>query len=87
MAFVFARIGQEVHITGGLFADAVNAGVAAAYDKGFLRKSVVASPLRRQNTGDNTPAVIYTELTAGDKLELTALEGLRQRKYECDQDV
>ena len=73
MAFVFARIGQEVHITGGLFADAVNAGVAAAYDKGFLRKSVVASPLRRQNTGDNTPAVIYTELTAGDKLELTAL--------------
>lgn len=55
MAFVFADVGQDVHITGGLFEDAVNAGVAAAYEKGYLRKSVVACPLERTNTGDNTP--------------------------------
>ena len=65
--------GKHGDVTDVVGHSAVNAGVAAAYDKGFLRKSVVASPLRRQNTGDNTPAVIYTELTAGDKLELTAL--------------
>ncbi|MDD4125209.1 MAG: fumarate hydratase [Eubacteriales bacterium] len=69
MAFVFAEIGQEVHITGGLFEDAVNAGVAAAYTEGYLRKSVV-TPLSRMNTGDNTPAIIYTKLVSGDRIKL-----------------
>ncbi|MGI6028633.1 MAG: fumarate hydratase [Candidatus Heteroscillospira sp.] len=69
MAVVFAEIGQEVHITDGLFADAVNEGVRRGYV--LLRKSVVRDPLRRVNTGDNTPAVIHTELVAGDKLRLT----------------
>ena len=73
MAFVFAEVGQDVHITGGLFEDAVNAGVAAAYEKGYLRKSVVACPLERTNTGDNTPAVLYTRLCAGDLIRLLAM--------------
>lgn len=71
MAVVFAEIGQEVHISGGLFEDAVNEGVRRGYINGFLRKSVVKDPLRRENTGDNTPAVIYTRLVAGDKIKLT----------------
>jgi fumarate hydratase subunit alpha len=69
MAVVFAELGQEVHITGGLFADAVNEGVRRGYV--LLRKSVVADPLRRGNTNANTPAVIHTKLVAGDKLKLT----------------
>ncbi len=71
MAVVFAKIGQDVHLTGGSFIDAVNRGVAAGYNEGYLRKSIVADPLRRVNTGDNTPAVIHTELVEGDKVELT----------------
>lgn len=73
MAVVFAEIGQEVHFSGGLFKDAVNAGVRLAYEEGALRKSVVNDPLNRVNTGDNTPAIIYTELVKGDKVKLTAL--------------
>ena len=57
MAVIFAKIGQDVHFVGGSFKDAVNAGVAKGYTEGYLRKSVVADPLRRVNTGDNTPAV------------------------------
>jgi fumarate hydratase subunit alpha len=72
MAVVFAEIGQDTHITGGLFEDAINAGVRKAYADGNLRCSIVRDPLRRVNTGDNTPAVIYTRLTAGDKIKLTA---------------
>ncbi len=71
MAVVFADIGQEVHITGGLFEDAVNEGVRRGYDKGYLRKSVVADPLRRVNTEDNTPAILHVRLVAGDRLSLT----------------
>ncbi len=71
MAVVFAEIGQEVHISGGLLADAVNRGVARGYTEGRLRCSVVADPLRRVNTGDNTPAVLHTVLTQGDRLSLT----------------
>lgn len=71
MAVVFAELGQEVHVTGGLLRDAVNAGVAAGYAAGHLRCSVVADPLRRVNTGDNTPAVLHLELTEGDGLKLT----------------
>lgn len=71
MAVVFAEIGQEVHITGGLFEDAVNEGVKNGYVNGFLRKSVVSDPFRRENTGDNTPAVLHTRLVEGDKIKLT----------------
>ena len=73
MAVVFAEIGQDVHIEGGLFADAVNEGVRMAYRDGYLRKSVVSDPLIRVNAGDNTPAVLYTELVEGDKITLHAL--------------
>ncbi|MBQ2775092.1 MAG: fumarate hydratase [Clostridia bacterium] len=71
MAVVFAKIGQDVHFTGGSFVEAVNRGVADGYKEGYLRKSIVADPLRRVNTEDNTPAVIHTELVEGDKVELT----------------
>lgn len=73
MAVVFAEIGQEVSFTGGLFKDAVNEGVRLAYTEGYLRKSVVNDPIERVNTGDNTPAILYTEIVAGDKVKLTAL--------------
>lgn len=71
MAVVFADIGQEVHITGGLFDDAVNEGVRRGYLNGYLRKSVVVDPLRRENTEDNTPAILHTRLVGGDSLHLT----------------
>ncbi len=71
MAVIFAKVGQEVHFVGGSFSDAVNEGVAKGYTEGYLRKSVVADPLRRVNTGDNTPAVLHIELVEGDKVELT----------------
>lgn len=70
MAVVFVRLGQDVHITGGLLRDAVNRGVSRGYTEGLLRCSVVGDPLRRVNTGDNTPAVLHVELTEGDRLEL-----------------
>lgn len=71
MAVVFAEIGQDVHIEGGLFEDAVNEGVHRGYIDGLLRCSVVGDPLRRVNTGDNTPAVIHTRIVAGDKIKIT----------------
>ncbi|MBP5167040.1 MAG: fumarate hydratase [Oscillospiraceae bacterium] len=71
MAVVFAEVGQQVQICGGLFEDAVNEGVRRGYERGLLRKSVVADPVRRGNTDDNCPAVIYTRLTGGDKIRLT----------------
>ncbi len=71
MAVVFAEVGQDVHITGGLFEDAVNAGVADGYVKGRLRLSIVADPfLDRKNTNNNTPAVIHTRIVEGDKISL-----------------
>lgn len=70
MAVFFIRVGQDVHIEGGLLEDAVNEGVRRGSAEGYLRKSVVADPLRRVNTGDNTPAVIYTQLVAGDRITL-----------------
>ncbi len=70
MACVFLEIGQEVHIDGCL-ADAVNEGVRRGYTEGYLRKSVVADPLDRVNTGDNTPAMLYTELVPGDQVRIT----------------
>lgn len=72
MAVIFAEVGQEVHITGGLFEDAVNEGVRQGYTEGLLRCSVAADPIRRGNTGDNTPAIVHIRLVPGDKLTLTA---------------
>lgn len=71
MAVVFVRIGQEVHIEGGNLTDAINQGVHDGYTEGFLRKSVVGDPIQRENTKDNTPAVIYYEIVEGKQLELT----------------
>ncbi|MDO5344680.1 MAG: fumarate hydratase [Lachnospiraceae bacterium] len=71
MACVFLEIGQDVHLTGGFLEDAVNEGVRRGYDKGYLRKSVVKDPIRRGNTGDNTPAMIYTEIVPGEQIKIT----------------
>ena len=70
MACVFLKVGQEVHVTGSI-SDAVNEGVRQGYGEGFLRKSVVRDPLDRVNTGDNTPAMLYTELVPGDQVTVT----------------
>lgn len=71
MAVVFLEIGQEVHFTGGSLYEAVNEGVRQGYEQGYLRKSVVADPVRRGNTGDNTPAVIHTKIVDGDGVKIT----------------
>ncbi len=71
MAIVFAEVGQDVHFTGGSFEEAVTEGVRRGYIEGYLRLSVVRDPLRRENTGDNTPCVLYTSLVLGDKIKLT----------------
>ena len=66
----FADIGQDLHITGGLLEDAINEGVRRGYTQGYLRASIVEGPFRRKNTGDNTPAVVHTQLVPGDRLSL-----------------
>ena len=71
MACVFIEIGQDVHLTGGNLYDAVNEGVRAGYRDGYLRKSVVKDPVRRGNTGDNTPAMIYTDIVDGENIRIT----------------
>lgn len=71
MTVVFLEIGQEVHFEGGSLEEAINRGVKEGYTEGFLRKSVVKDPLIRENTGDNTPAVIYYEVVPGDKVKIT----------------
>lgn len=70
MAVVFMEIGQDVHINGNL-EQAINEGVRKGYEEGFLRKSVVADPLFRVNTGDNTPAVIHYDIVSGDSIKIT----------------
>lgn len=70
LACVFLEIGQDIHIDGNL-TDAVNEGVRRGYVEGFLRKSCVKDPIDRVNTGDNTPAVLYTEIVPGDQLKIT----------------
>lgn len=70
MTIVFMEIGQDVHLVDGNLEDAVNEGVRQGYDEGFLRKSVVNDPLERVNTGDNTPAILHTEIVPGDKIDI-----------------
>ncbi len=71
MAVIFLEIGQDVHFTGGSLEDAINEGVRQGYTEGFLRKSVVSDPIIRENTGDNTPAVIHYDIVKGDKVRIT----------------
>ena len=71
MACVFLEIGQDVHIAGGDLTEAVNEGVRRGYTNGYLRKSVVKDPVRRGNTGDNTPAMLYTEIVPGENIKIT----------------
>ena len=70
MAVIFLEIGQDVHFEGGSLEDAVNEGVRQGYVDGFLRKSVVKDPLIRENTKDNTPAVIHTKIVQGDRVKI-----------------
>lgn len=71
MACVFLEIGQDVHFVGGSLYEAVHEGVRRGYQKGYLRKSVVKDPVRRGNTNDNTPAMIYTEIVDGEQVKIT----------------
>ena len=71
MAVLFFEIGQDVHLVGGDFTDAVNEGVRQGYTEGYLRKSVVSDPLIRENTKDNTPAVIHTSIVPGEQVKIT----------------
>jgi fumarate hydratase subunit alpha len=71
MAVVFCEIGQDAHIVGGDITDAINAGVRNGYERGYLRKSVVKDPIKRANTGDNTPAIIHYEITKGENIKIT----------------
>ena len=71
MACVFLEIGQDVHLVGGDLREAVDEGVRRGYTNGYLRKSVVKDPVRRGNTGDNTPAMLYTEIVPGENIKIT----------------
>ena len=71
MAVIFMEIGQDVHFVGGDFEEAVNEGVRRGYVDGYLRKSVVKDPLIRENTKDNTPAILHTKIVQGDKVRIT----------------
>lgn len=71
VAVVFVEVGEHVEIAGGHLYQAIHEGVRQGYEKGFLRKSMVADPLNRVNTGNNTPAIIHTELVSGDRLKIT----------------
>ncbi len=72
MACIFLEIGQDVHFVGGDLNEAIHEGVRRGYQKGYLRKSVVSDPIRRGNTGDNTPAMVYTEIVPGEQVKITA---------------
>lgn len=71
MAVIFVEAGQEVHFTGGILEDAIHEGVRQGYTEGYLRKSVVKDPLIRENTNDNTPAVIHYSIVSGDQVKIT----------------
>ena len=84
----FLSIGQDVHLTGGNLAEAVDEGVRRGYDKGYLRKSVVGDPVRRGNTGDNTPAMLYTEIVPGEEIKIAVgPKGFGSERYEPDSYV
>ncbi len=72
-AVVFVELGRDVRIVGGDLYDAINEGVRRGYNEGYLRKSIVRDPLRRENTGDNTPAIVYLDLVPGDRLKITVV--------------
>ncbi len=74
VACVFVEVGQDVQIVDGSLYDAINEGVRRGYMEGYLRKSIVKDPFNRINTGDNTPAIIHTDIVTGDKLKITILE-------------
>lgn len=71
MAIIFIEIGQEVHLVGDTYENAINEGVRQGYTEGYLRKSVVKDPIYRENTKDNTPAIIHYNMVAGDKIKIT----------------
>lgn len=71
MTVVFAEVGQDVFVEGGLITDAINEGIRQGYTEGYLRKSVVGDPIKRKNTGDNTPGIIHYNIVAGDKIIFT----------------
>lgn len=71
MAVIFVEIGQDVHVEGGWIEEAINEGVRQGYREGFLRKSVVGDPILRENTKDNTPAVIYYDIVKGEEIRIT----------------
>ena len=71
MAVVFIKVGQDVHLIGGSLTDAINEGVRQGYVDGYLRKSVVKDPIYRENTKDNTPAIIHYEIVEGDRVDIT----------------
>lgn len=71
MAIIFIKLGQDVHVEGINLEDAINEGIRQGYEEGYLRKSIVADPIQRINTKDNTPGVIHYEITPGDKVEIT----------------
>ena len=79
-AVLFVDIGQEVRVTGGALTGAIQEGVRRGYAEGYLRRSVVASPLRRENTGDNTPAIVYYDITSGDRVRI----GMIAKGAGCD---
>ena len=70
LAVLFVELGQDVRIVGGDFYEALHEGVRRGYKDGYLRKSVLGDPIERKNTGDNTPAVIHTDIVPGDKLKI-----------------
>ena len=70
LAVLFVELGQEVQVVGGDYNEALNEGIRRGYKDGYLRKSVLSDPLERKNTGDNTPAVIHTEIVPGDKMKI-----------------
>ncbi len=71
MAVIFLEVGQEIHFQGGSLEDAINEGVRQGYEDGYLRKSVVKDPIQRENTKDNTPAIIHYSIVPGDKVKIT----------------
>jgi fumarate hydratase subunit alpha len=73
LAIVFIEIGQEVRVIDGMLEEAINEGVSRGYKDGYLRKSVVSDPLKRKNSGDNTPAVIHAEIVPGENIKITLL--------------